>query len=322
MNSQRAFQTSAGAGICRKFATAAVLGVWGALLAGFLGRFAWPLDLFSHFLLQYALLFALFAIALLILERHKLAALSLAGALVSAGALIGYAGLPAQPAETRSKSFRLVSFNVWFRSSDDARIAEYLEHSSADAIVLQELTGPRAIALHARLRSYPYLYVGYGDRRNSAVVFSRWPILASESIPLSPQGVHAARVTLQWRDSTVTLLGVHLHWPLGPRNSRLRNQEMAGLATLAKSHDGPLLVAGDFNVTPWSAHFQEMLTGSGTKDCAAGHGMAATWPSHLGPLGIRIDHCLASNDWRSIDVSAGPHLGSDHRPLIAELVLL
>jgi len=35
---------------------------------------------------------------------------------------------------------------------------------------------------------------------------------------------------------------------------------------------GPLIVAGDFNVTPWSQHFRAELERSGLSDAAAGHG--------------------------------------------------
>ena len=83
----------------------------------------------------------------------------------------------------------------------------------------------------------------------------------------------------------------------------------------------PLIVAGDFNVTPWSRHFRTALERSGLNDCAAGHGLAPSWPSQFPPLGIRIDHCWASHHWRSIDVRLGPSHGSDHLPLIADLAL-
>ena len=83
----------------------------------------------------------------------------------------------------------------------------------------------------------------------------------------------------------------------------------------------PLIVAGDFNVTPWSQHFHTALARSGLNDCAAGHGLAPSWPSQFPPLGIRIDHCWASQHWRSTDVRLGPSLGSDHLPLIADLEL-
>ena len=81
-----------------------------------------------------------------------------------------------------------------------------------------------------------------------------------------------------------------------------------------------MIVTGDFNAAPWSQHFRTTLQKSGLNDAAEGHGLAPSWPSQFPPLGIRIDHCWASRHWRSSDVRLGPSYGSDHQPLIADLV--
>ena len=168
------------------------------------------------------------------------------------------------------------------------------------------------------LTSYPYSF--NEPQPHGVVIFARWPIVSAESVPLADAGVLAARVTLNWHGTPVTVLGVHLHWPLGPTNSRLRNAELAAIASFAAAHSEPLIVAGDFNITPWSRHFRTALERSGLHDSAAGHGLAPSWPAQFPPLGIRIDHCWISRHWRSTDVRLGPASGSDHLPLIAELV--
>lgn len=297
-----------------------MIAAWLGLLVGMLGRYAWPLDLFSHFRVQYAALFIASAIVLSTLRRRSFALLALAGAVVSAVPIIAYVGVPAQPAEARSGDFRLVTFNVFYRNDDFARIASYLESTNADAIVVEEMTEVRAKQLHSLLPSFPHSYIE--PSRYGAAVFSRWPVKQAESLPLSPDGARAAHVVLDWKGSAVAVLGLHLHWPLGPNNSRFRNEELAGLASFARAQQGPLLVAGDFNVTPWSPHYQDAVRRSGLSDCALGQGVESSWPAPLPFLGIRIDHCLASKHWRSVSVNTGPFVGSDHRPLIADLQLL
>lgn len=316
---RRPFPNSPAATICRKLAVAAAIIAALGLFAGMLGRYAWPLDLFSHFRVQYALLFAASAVVLLILRRRLSALLSLSGAVFSAVPLFAYIGLPAKPAEARSADFRLVSFNVFFRNEQYPRIAKYLEDTRADVIVLQELNAARAMQLQPLLPSFPHMYIE--PSRYGAVVFSRWPMAVAETIPLTPEGALAAHVVLDWHGAAIGVLGLHLHWPLGPRNSRLRNRELSGLAAYAQTQQGPLLIAGDFNITPWSTHFQETVQRSGLSDCALGLGVEPSWPAPLPLLGIRIDHCLASKHWRSVAVSTGPYVGSDHRPLIADLQL-
>jgi len=304
----------------RRFAVATLIALWCALLVAMLGRYAWPFDLFAHFRVQYTLLFLIVAILLFALRAPLLAVVAIAGAIVGAIPIVSYMGVPTARAEAGSAKFRVVAFNTWFRNHDYAAIGRFLEQTQADVIVIEERDrddGAQRIA--GFLRSHPHSF--NAGLRHGAIVFSRWPIVSAESLPLAESpGVRAARVTVDWQGTPVTVLGVHLHWPLGPKASRLRNTELASIATFAAAHREPLIVTGDFNATPWSQHFRAALQRSGLSDCAAGYGLAPSWPAQFPPLGIRIDHCWASRHWRSTDVRLGPAHGSDHLPLIADLV--
>jgi len=129
---------------------------------------------------QYAALFLVCAAMLLATNRRTPAIAACVGALLSAWPLAGYVAVPAGIAEAGPEQFRVVSFNVWFRNHDLARIAAWLEQTHADAIVLQELGASQARELQDLLPSYPYSYVE--ARHYGAVVFTRWPMLTSESV--------------------------------------------------------------------------------------------------------------------------------------------
>ena len=305
----------------RRLAVASLIALWCALLAAVLGRYAWPLDLFTHFRVQYTLLFLIVAIVLFALRAPILGVVAIAGAVVGAIPIVSYMGVPTARAEAGSAKFRVVTYNTWFRNHDYAAIGRFLAQTQADVIVIEERDRDDGVQRIADfLQSHPHSF--NAGLRHGAIVFSRWPIVSAESLPLAESpGVRAARVTVDWQGTPVTVLGVHLHWPLGPRASRLRNTELASVASFAAAHDGLLIVAGDFNATPWSQHFRESLQRSKLSDCAAGHGLAPSWPSQFPPLGIRIDHCWMSRHWRSVDVRLGPSHGSDHLPLIADLTL-
>lgn len=309
--------------IASKLAILGTAGIWLCLLAALIGRLAWPLDLFAHFRVQYAALFVLLACVLMLLRRFWIAVAAAVGVGVSAVPLLPYViGEPvaAAVATTREETFRLVSFNVWFRNPDMARVAEYIEKSQADAVVLLELTEPQAAMLLPLLPTYPHYHMD--TSRMGAAVFTKWPVLSAESVPLSQGGAVAERVMLDWRGTTVSVLGVHLNWPLGPRNSEYRNQELDSAVALSKAQRGPLLMAGDLNLTPWSEYFSDALDRSGLHDAALGFGLARSWPAQFAPAGIRIDHCLLSRHWRSQATSIGPNLGSDHLPLVVDVSLI
>ena len=306
--------------IIRRLAITGTVLLWLALLASLFGRAAWPLDLFAHFRVQYAALFVLLIPLLLIVRLPVFALMALVGLGVSAVPLIPYLSVEQDGtagAAVDDAAFRLLSFNVWFRNPDMSQLAAYIEESRPDAIVLLELTPSQAETLVPLLPSYPYYHIE--PSRMGAAVFTKWPVLAAESLPLAKDGAIAARVRIDWRGSPVTVLGVHLNWPLGPRNSEFRNEELAAVVAFSKAQTEPLIVAGDFNLTPWSEYFSDALEESGLRDSALGFGLARSWPAQFAPLGMRIDHCWISRHWRSNHVAIGPWLGSDHLPVIADL---
>lgn len=316
-----------------KVAVFTVIGAWLALLVGYAGRWAWPLDLFSHFRVQYAVVLALACMTLMLLRRPRIAAVALAGFVFAMAPVITYTGWHSQLAQAAPGKFpgelpgefRFVTFNVFYRNQNLAGIASYLQRVDADVVALQELGPAQASQLAALLPSYPHVLTqtqnSPAQDRYGAVIFSRWPITAGETIELVPHGARVAKAVIDWRGRPLTLIGVHLHWPMGSGNVRLRNGELQKLAQLARSIHGPLLIGGDFNITPWSPNFRNAVTESGLQDCAQGQGLIATWPTFFAPASIRIDHCLASEDWRVVGVRTGPSLGSDHYPTVNDFEL-
>jgi len=112
---------------------------------------------------------------------------------------------------------------------------------------------------------------------------------------------------------------VHLLWPLTPMAAGQRNRQMAALGAALAGCRGSCVTVGDFNVTRWSPHFQQLLRDSRMRDCARGLFVPQTWPSWPVPLRIRIDQCLVNGGAEVAGVATGPDLGSDHLPTINDL---
>jgi endonuclease/exonuclease/phosphatase (EEP) superfamily protein YafD len=93
----------------------------------------------------------------------------------------------------------------------------------------------------------------------------------------------------------------------------MRNVYLERVASHCARIEGPLLLAGDFNLTPWSPFYSDFIRATGLVNAARGR--LATWPAWLGPLGIPIDHALLRGSLSLVRIASGPDLGSDHLPL-------
>ena len=80
------------------------------------------------------------------------------------------------------------------------------------------------------------------------------------------------------------------------------------------------IVAGDFNLTPWSfslAHFERQAS------VVRHSGILGTWSverRYFVPL-FPIDHVFSSPEIRLASIMRGPRLDSDHLPVVATLLL-
>jgi endonuclease/exonuclease/phosphatase (EEP) superfamily protein YafD len=80
----------------------------------------------------------------------------------------------------------------------------------------------------------------------------------------------------------------------------------------------PVVMAGDFNATPWSAGWS-VVQQAGLSRATP---LRPTWPAHAGiPALIPIDHIAASAHWVVRNSRRGPAIGSDHFPVEAVLAL-
>lgn len=303
----------------KTLALAAAAGAALAFLLGCLGRWHWLLELFAPFRVQYAIVLAICAVVLMRARRPRSAILAMAVATVIAATVVGYTGWRSQPAQAAAGDFRFITFNRYMGNDDLVTVSAWLQQSRADVIALQEVDSIELTQqLAALLPGYPHVYAR-SSAAYGAVILSRWPIIRSETIELIPGGARVAKSVIDWQGREITVMAAHLHWPMGKENTRRRDAELQQLAQVARQSEGPMLIGGDFNVTPWSSVFRAAVAASGLQDCARGQGLATTWPAWFTPLAIRIDHCLASNDWRVVNLARGPALGSDHYAMVNDL---
>ncbi len=300
-------------------ALAAIVGA--GTLAGFLGRLAWPLELACHFRVHYIV--ALLALALVLaLGRHRIRVF----ACLLLAALNGVVVLPLwfppeSPRSMRGEPLRALVANVYFRNRDTRRTLELIRSRDPEIVLLEEVTSAWRDAVGELRRRYPHALVEVREDNFGIALLSRHPFQSAEIVRVGAAGLPSvvARVTLG--DAVVTLVGTHPSIPIGGRSAALRDDQLRAIAELVAGLEPPVILLGDLNTTPWSPVFADLLEKTGLRDSARGFGVQPTWPTQLGPAGIPIDHCLHSPGVIVVDRSTGPPIGSDHRPLLVDLVV-
>ena len=122
--------------------------------------------------------------------------------------------------------------------------------------------------------------------------------------------------TLSVGQRRIDLLALHASVPTSPTWRLARDAMFEDIARFARRTRYPLIVAGDFNATPWNRPMRRLVRESPLRH-APGF-WQPTWTAHVPVwLGIPIDHVLAATDCRVVDRRVGPDIGSDHRPVVA-----
>jgi endonuclease/exonuclease/phosphatase (EEP) superfamily protein YafD len=115
------------------------------------------------------------------------------------------------------------------------------------------------------------------------------------------------------------LIGTHPVPPGSRRAAAARNDQLAAIGDSAGRQSIPVVVTGDLNLTDHSPYFHDLLHAGKLRDSRQGFGVQASWQSRLPLVALSLDHCLVSQEWHVSERRVGPHLGSDHRPVITSL---
>ena len=293
-----------------------------ATAAALLARSWWAFGLFSHFRLQYLVSAAALIPAALALRARTAAVVLAAVAATHAwtvkdlwlGGERAAAGLPV----------RVASANVWGpENPTPEKLLDFARTADPDLLIVVDAGSERWREVRAELGAlYPHR-APLGWRTGAPILlFSRLPIASASEEPLNgrrPRLVSRVEIAGQ----TLTVVGVHPYSPSprSPGRSLLRNRELDAIAARVDETGRPVIVAGDFNVTPFSPHFRDLLSQARLRNAAAGQGWIGTWPNWFWPARVPIDHILVGGPLGVTSFRRGPFIGADHFPVIADLRL-
>lgn len=292
------------------------IGLVVATVFGFLGRFNWFLDLFSHFRVQYMQL-CLPIIGIYLWKRMNIKAVAaIALAVINYSLVLPfYFGKPDAPT---AKPTRAMLMNILAINGNSDEVLEAIKNTDPDILVLEEFTPKWAEKLTVLDKTYPHKVSEPQTGCFGIILLSKHPLKTSKVIEVGDADVPTIVTDVYLPDGDITVIATHPLPPLSGSYSKFRNTQLAALPTVIQEQEKPVLLIGDLNASPWSSHFQTLEKESGLNNSMKGFGFQPSWPKQLPFFKIPIDHMLHSDEIIIHNRMIGQGVGSDHLPVIVD----
>jgi len=281
-------------------------------------------DIPSHFTLHYIIGTAFLITLSLIVRAHRaILAVQALIILICTMTLLPY--LKSAPSvASNGKTVKILQANTLYLNKNTQALERLILEENPDIIALSEVNTIFAQTLVGLKEKYPHQLIEPKDRdARGLALLSRLDVTKIQTISFGDPAVpaHLAHISVDGQD--LVLASVHPRTPL--HGLALRDADFAAMADrfASTAADGtPLVIAGDFNATPFCPALKNLMRGLALSDARQGHGLQQTWPVWLpAPLRIPIDHVLVSPEISVLEYRLGPNVGSDHLPTIAVLGL-
>lgn len=222
---------------------------------------------------------------------------------------------------------RFFQANVFYKNQQYERLISEVKTENPDVAIFIEVTDAWAEKLELLQKDYSYWVIhqdpqiAFNENINLGIaVYSKIP-LKNTSIQDLGGGRKTVSTQIEIQGKTLSILTTHPSWGIGKYGFNLRNKQLSEIASYIANQKESRVVIGDLNITMWSPYYKELISNSGLYNARKGFGMIPTWPSFIPLLSIPIDHCLVSQDIRVVNTKSGRNIGSDHLPLITDLII-
>ena len=230
-------------------------------------------------------------------------------------------------AEAKPPDLRIESWNLGLGRASNEEALKHLERTLAEVVALQEIVNDQQAFLREHASTVFPHQVFFGEGRSSLGLLSKHELRDVEwNEPKSGKPWLTAKIYV---DGTgIRIVNIHVSALIsifGPWWD-----DHAVLESIAQTHSPgePSILLGDFNGTESSGEYA-LLEDASWRNAfdAAGHGFGFTFPVFLKyrglpiPPAVRIDHIWIKGAVEARSFRVGPAAGSDHLPIVADLVL-
>ena len=239
------------------------------------------------------------------------------------------------------KPFTIMTSNVGNDRAAPEQLVSVVKNSRADVIGFQELSETQSEVLLSELAELCPHQISFPGGFAGKAILSKYPILDSEQLHLSTVRPDL-RARIDVNGTEISFIVAHPppprpHW----RGFKFDRQTWQQITTLAKlaTENPPTVLLGDFNLADWWGEYA-YLRSTGLKDAFVEGGLdrGHTLPKRIGPWErlltlnrllsslpllpmLRVDYIWFTDPLLCNRAWVGQDTGSDHLPVLAELVL-
>jgi len=285
------------------------LGLWGGLVA-LVGSFAGALfpvgDSLAVFRVPIAMAVVVLAGILSLLGRRWAGLIFLS---VAAAAVVPVAMMTLTPSTTPVGGVTLYQKNLFHRMSKPDLVTGDIRLVDPDVLTLEEVSRRSKTVLEDVKDRLPSQIQCISKRVGNVAIAARWPIVPGTA--QCPDAPGLAVMQVEAPQGPLWIVALHLRWPYPDGQAAQLREVVPYLETL----EGPIVLAGDFNMVPWSHALRQIAGATGSTRVGAA---ASTFPRFHPWVRLPIDHVFATGQGA---IEVRPLLGSDHYGIVARITL-
>ena len=286
-------------------------------------RFFWVADLLANLRMQQVIAILVLGAILVLIKQFRYAGILGCCLIVHLAAMVPQIAAKPNRIAKNGEAVRVMTINALTSNLQHASVANEITEDSPDIVAVLELSSALESYLRDELSAtYPYRVESSSDAGNFGIgLYSKRKLENVVRFRLNEN-----ILSIQADCSGMRIIATHPLPPMGKQGFRSRNEHIRQLADRvsqlrSETPSIPVVVMGDFNLTPWSPHYRSFLNSSGLRRAKLGWGIAPTWYADGSsfPFGLVIDHIFISEELGCDNYRVGNDVGSDHRSVSVRL---
>jgi endonuclease/exonuclease/phosphatase (EEP) superfamily protein YafD len=235
--------------------------------------------------------------------------------------------VPRGGADPAGSPLRVATMNVAMFNRDGASVRAWIRAEDPEVVAVQEVDGFWLPELQQLGDLWPHRVTFPADEDSFHARTFGMALLSKRPMRALGQFSHLGRscglvAEIDIAGESILIVAAHPERPGRSERVPRRNAMLDMIAERARTAD-VCIVLGDLNTSSGSPAFGRLLRDGRLHDSRRGFGRQPTWRTYhpIPGLWVDIDHILVGARFSVADRRVGSYIGSDHRPVVADLIL-